>query len=132
MFGECFRLLPIIVLDADNKQQFLPTIISRVIIKKSKQPKLPASSDFNILDKSETLAALEKIVQVENPSIWLRSQIQITYQKLLKKMRGGNSNFTPDDLVWIIEKCAKAKAMIEANVNAKFVLANLFFQINSL
>ena len=47
-------------------------------------------------------------------------------------MRGGNSNFTPDDLAWIIEKCAKAKAMIEANVNAKFVLANLFFQINSL
>ena len=122
----------VIVLEADNKQQFLPTILSRVIIKRAKQPKLFASSDFNILDESDTLAALEKIVQCKNPSIWLRSQIQITYQKLLKKMRGGNSNFTPDDLAWIIEKCAKAKAMIEANVNAKFVLANLFFQINSL
>src|SRR3989344_3322137 len=71
----------IIVLEADNKQQFLPTILSRVIIKKSKQPKLLASSDFNILDKSDSLAALEKIAQCQNPSIWLSSQIQMTYQK---------------------------------------------------
>ena len=122
----------IIVLEADNKQQFLPTILSRVIVKKSKQPKLPASSDFNILVESDTLAAIEKIVQVENPSIWLSSQIQMAYTKLLKKIGGGNSNFTPEDLAEIIEKSAKAKTMIEANVNAKFVLANLFFQINSL
>ena len=122
----------IIVLEADNKQQFLPTILSRVIIKKSKQPKLPAGSDFNILDKSDNLAALEKVAQVENPSIWLNSQIQMTYEKLLKKMGGEDSNFTPQDLAGIIEQCAKAKVMIEANVNAKFVLANLIFQINSL
>ena len=122
----------IIVLEADNKQQFLPTILSRVIIKRAKQPKLSASSDFNILDESDTLAAIEKIVQVENPSIWLSNQIQMAYTKLLKKIGGGNSNFTPEDLAEIIEKSAKAKTMIEANVNAKFVLANLFFQINSL
>ena len=121
----------IIVLEADNKQQFLPTILSRVITKKSQQPKLLTSSDFNILER-DSLAALEKIAQVENPNIWLSSQIQMTYQKLLKKIRGGNSNFTLEDLAWIIEKCAKAKAMIEANVNAKFVLANLLFQINSI
>src|SRR3990167_2278896 len=122
----------IIVLEADNKQQFLPTILSRVIIKKSKQPKLLVSSDFNILDKSDSLAVLEKITQCQNPSIWLSSQIQMTYEKLLKKIRGGNSNFTLGDLTKIIEKCAKAKEMIEANVNAKFVLANLLFQINSI
>ena len=119
-------------MEADNKQQFLPTILSRVIIKKSKQPKLLASSDFNILDKSDSLAALEKIAQCQNPSIWLSSQIQMTYQKLLKKIRGEDSNFTCEDLAWIIEKSAKAKEMIEANVNAKFVLANLFFQINAI
>ena len=122
----------IIVLEADNKQQFLPTILSRVIIKKSKQPKLLVSSDFNILDKSDSLAALEKVAQCQNPSIWLSSQIQMTYQKLLKKIRGEDSNFTCEDLAWIIEKSAKAKEMIEANVNAKFVLANLLFQINSM
>ena len=122
----------VIVLEADNKQQFLPTILSRVIIKKTKLPKLPTGSDFNILEESDSLTTLEKVIQCKNPSIWLSSQIQMIYAKLLKKIGGGNSNFTPEDLAEIIEKCAKAKAMIEANVNAKFVLANLFFQINSL
>lgn len=121
----------IIVMEAESKQGLLPTILSRVVIKRSKQPKTPSSSNPWALEKENLLTALEIIAQVKNPTDWIDEQIQLFYRQLLANLDRETCTSAIWRLAQIIEKFQKTKTVIEANVDSKFALADLIFSLKS-
>lgn len=117
----------VIVLEAENEFQFLPTILSRVV-------KIKSIADISANPKS---SFLEKIAQdnlmrlqkIENPLNYLDNQIIVLYKKLLKAVETGDTK-TQKNIQYAITLCLNAKKMISANVNSKFVLANLFLSVH--
>ena len=114
----------IVVLETSDKSHLLPTITSRTIIQRAPTPSTRETQKVNFWQQ-DTLSLLKKIAKVEDPTAYLDEQIINLYKHLLQKPKIGESQNLPK----IIEACAQTKAMIEANVNPKFALFNLVFNI---
>jgi hypothetical protein len=119
----------IIVLEATDEKRLLPTIRSRVLIKHVFDHHQTTTSGPSILETENTTALLEKITDIENPTLWLNNQILIIHKTLLTTLANPKAQTSPKHLAEIIEKCIRTKEMIEANVNPKFALFNLIFSL---
>ena len=118
----------VIILESINKENIIPTILSRVVVVKTKSRQPQAIANL-IIDK-KPLDALKEIIQVANPQEFLDSQI-VTLSKLLSQnIKDKKPHFSNQSLASAIEKCRLAKEMIAANVNPKFTLASLIFSLN--
>lgn len=118
----------IIILDAKNKTSLLPTIVSRSTVIRTNTQK-PQTESSILLNQKGIKPLLLDVSAVENPTEWLDDQMALLHNALLTNIKNGKR----DPLAEIqdtLEKCKDAKEMIEANVNAKFVLANLVFSIH--
>lgn len=115
----------VIVLEASDKSMLLPTILSRVtIIWAEKQNSSSLPKPFIDLDTS---TLLEEIAAVDNPKDWLDQQMIALFKNLENSLNEKSAqNLT--QFTQALENCKEAKKMIDANVNPKFVLANLALQ----
>ncbi|OGD87209.1 hypothetical protein A2870_03615 [Candidatus Curtissbacteria bacterium RIFCSPHIGHO2_01_FULL_41_11] len=113
----------ILVLESQNKALFLPTIISRVVIIKTKT-NLTSSK---ILPEKDLETALLKISEIEDPKQFLDEQIIALTNQLVTNI---DSNRASSDKITVIEKYKEAKQMIIQNVNPTFVLTNLVLSTN--
>ncbi|OGD83066.1 hypothetical protein A3A54_00230 [Candidatus Curtissbacteria bacterium RIFCSPLOWO2_01_FULL_39_62] len=119
----------IIILEAKDKSDLLPTIVSRaVMIKTSAKHGIEPKSSILLSDK-KTQELLEEISQIEDPIVWIDDQMNSLHESLLTNIRSNKNNYSLAEIRTAQEKCAEAKKMIEANVDAKFVLANLIFSL---
>lgn len=113
----------LIILEGENKASFLPTILSRVVVQtiKNTVEQNEMNNNFPIdipkLDLSEAL-------EIEEPKVWINSQIITRYFFLLKNLKDAKNQTAQ------IEKLAITKKMMNANVNPKFLLASLVFGQN--
>lgn len=113
----------ILILEAENEFQLLPTIISRVVkIKSGQTPKDKNSQNF--LER-ELLANLQSINSADAATGYLDEQIIGLYKKLLESTKTQNISIVKKIKNTIL-LCVTSKKMIAANVNPRFVLANLF------
>ena len=113
----------VIILATQRKQKLLPTVRSRTveIITSFQKKRLSKNIEFPDSDFDEAITALS---QVENPKGWIDCQIENFYERLLTEVNKNN----PDEIKAIskrIEGLSYSKKLIEANVNAKFVLFSL-------
>jgi len=113
----------VIVLATQSRQKLLSTIRSRTVEINTTIPKKRLSENFEFPDSNfgEALTALS---QVKNPKEWIDRQIENYYQTLILEISKNNT----DKIVAVltkIENLSYSKKLIEANVNAKFVLFNL-------
>lgn len=115
-----------IILEAASKFTLLTTILSRVVTIEAKPPK--ENSEELILFKA---GVIESIPQISDPQTWLDSQIISLYNFLLEKIARSKYDIDLKIIIQTIEKCAFSKEMIKANVNPKFVLANLLLWTSS-
>ncbi|MDO8487118.1 MAG: hypothetical protein Q7S45_02415 [Candidatus Curtissbacteria bacterium] len=154
----------VIILEAKDKSQLLPTILSRVVTitterkRKAQGPTLLDEwFDQNDRENSQgrTLLMLEEISNVANPQEWLDNQMLALYNSLQKSAKSSSrlssevltkeghsglparlnfsdvgSRISVQHIKTALEQCALAKQMIEANVNPRFVLANLILSLN--
>lgn len=118
----------ILVLEAKNKALLLPTITSRTILIKTGSVEKDTKSE-TLLDQNLE-SALDKISTQEDAREFLDREIINLNRQLEEKAGGHKVKFTYFDLSSAIEKCARAKEMVEANVNPTFTLANLVFSLN--
>ncbi len=118
----------ILVLEGANRQHLLPTIISRVAVRRAKAPKLPDKPNSKLMNLP-LVQALGNVAQIESPKAWLDLQITILYQDLLEN---ANRQKSTSLLVKTIKECAQTKDLIEANINPKFALFNLVFRLFSI
>lgn len=120
----------IIILDAKNKANLLPTIVSRSTIIRANTQKTLADSSSIFLKHRELKSLLLEVSRVENPTEWLDDQMTLLHNSLVESIKNHQNIDSLNKIQETIEKCKEAKVMIEANVNAKFVLANLVFSLN--
>lgn len=125
----------IIVLEAKDKSHLIPTILSRVVVRTAGQklssqdlPPTPLIFEAGSLEKS-----LEEVSNVQNARDWLDEQIENAYKLLIAKLNQQSASpayrQAGYQLLTFIENCARARAACDANVNPKFVLANLVFTL---
>ena len=119
----------IIILEATDKSNLLPTIVSRAIVIRTSAKSDTGKNASILLSDKETFALLKTISEIEDPSIWLDAQMSSLHQSLLTNIKQKKSADSLDEIQFVLEKCAEAKKMIGANVDAKFVLANLVFSL---
>lgn len=123
----------IIVLEAQSKSPLLPTLVSRLITLKADGDEMKVETDQSfLLDQKNVLNSLELIAGVDDPKSWLDQQMILLHKQLLLKTRLQNkkgSTYQPAisilEIAQLLEKCARAKEMVEANVNPKFALFSL-------
>lgn len=118
----------IIILEALDKTALLSTIVSRAIIVQAKVEKRE-KTESSLLDGKSVKDLLTDVSTVQNPTAWLDDQITALYEKLKTDVKKQSREDSTEQIQKTIEKCIEAKKMIDANVNAKFVLANLIFSI---
>lgn len=119
----------ILVMEAKNKSQLLPTILSRIILVESKTSPTDEQTQ-NLLEK-DLESALSEISTINDPQEFLDRQIIFLTDLLIKSARKKQASSTSElKIAQAIEKCKDAKEMIEANVNPTFTLANLVFSLN--
>lgn len=112
----------VIILQAENKDSLLPTILSRVEIIEKNAKIEPSDIDIFSDDKEE---AFEKIANVEN-SLEFLDALMVKLFKLLTSKKSAEDR---SRIILALESAADAKKMIEANVDPRFVLTNLVFSI---
>ena len=113
----------VIVLATQRKQKLLPTIRSRTVEINTNPQKKHSSGNIEFPDRDFD-KALAVLSQVESPMKWVDLQIENYYQMLLTAVDKNNK----DEIAAVlakIENLSYSKKLIEANVNAKFVLFNL-------
>ena len=120
----------IIILEVDNRQNLLPTIISRCIVKKSPPLKTIQISQSHLITQREITKSLEEIADIKDASQWLDEQMLKIHQILIKEVNKKTEASNIEKFTKAIEKCRQAKEMIQSNVNPKFVLANLILSLN--
>ncbi len=113
----------LIILEAENKENILPTIRSRVITKELKKPKTQ-EADFYLNHNLDDL--LGNLPLIEDQQKWLDTQIEIAHGQIVKNAK--SSKITPKPITQALDACITAKKMLSANVNPTFVLANLYLQ----
>lgn len=106
----------LIVLEAQNKNQFLKTILSRITAIQAKQAAVDPDNYFP--ENQDLESALLTLSGVKEPNTWIDHQIMHNYQKLISSL---GSNTAP--AVKNIEELANTKKLISANVNTQFSLA---------
>lgn len=113
----------IIILEAQNKENLLPTVRSRlVLIDAKKQYESSQTSLYLTQTLPELLSTLPKI---KNPENWLDNQVNIIHAQIVKNAK--NSKTPPLALLKALDMCIFTKKMIASNVNSTFALANLYF-----
>lgn len=112
----------ILILEAENEFQFLTTILSRVVKIRSAETHKISKQSFL---QSGLVANLESLETPDQATTYLDKQIQALYQELLTSTKSGNWSLQKQ-LSSTIASCISCKKMIAANVNPRFVLANLF------
>lgn len=113
----------IIILEAQNKENLLPTVRSRLVLIDAKREYETSQTDLYLTQTlSELLSALPEIKDPEN---WLDNQVQIIHTQIVKNAK--NSKTPPRALLAALDMCIFTKKMIAANVNPTFALANLYF-----
>lgn len=113
----------VIILSTQRKQKLLPTIRSRTVEINASFPKKYLSKNIEFQDNNFD-EAITILSQIKDPKTWIDQQIENFYRRLLTEV--GKNN--PDEIRAIskrIESLSYSKKLIEANVNAKFVLFNL-------
>lgn len=100
----------LIILEASHKSSLLPTILSRVTT-----------------IWTAAIGDIEKISALENPTAYLENQILINYRKLKEETLQNANSLKTQKYLRSINAIFQAKLLIDANVNPKFVLANLVF-----
>ncbi len=117
----------ILILEAFDKTELLPTIISRVLIKYTRNQK-PPPVNKSVLENLDPVNLLEVVAGINNPEDWLDNQLIALHQDLKltikDKKKGDFSKITR-----AINLAKEAKKLIGASVNPKFVLANLIFSL---
>lgn len=113
----------IIVLATERKQKLLPTVRSRTveINVRFKKKHLSNNLEFSGNNFDEAITILS---QIEDPKAWIDWQIENFYQRLITEV-GKNNRDEIEAISKRIENLSYSKKLIEANVNAKFVLFNL-------
>lgn len=118
----------IIILEARDKFSFLQTILSRVLLIENGELKKPQLSEISILDYQSSNDLLKLIPEIDNSQDWLEKQMIILSHKLqesIKNSDAGNSR----KIASALKLLAQTKKMIQANINPKFALANLIFNL---
>lgn len=116
----------IIILEAKDKTDLLPTIISRTTVVRAKLEKV-ANYDLQALDSQDLLTALKNVSQIDDPQKWLDEQITALYKNLKKEIANPADRKT---LAESIKKYQQTKDLIEANVSPKFALIDLAFNLS--
>lgn len=120
----------IIILEARDKFSLLPTILSRVLLIEDDKSKKPQPNETSILDFQTASDLLKLIPDIDNSQDWLEKQMVILSLKLqesIKNPDAGNSRKIANALKLL----AQTKKMITANINPKFALANLAFNLKT-
>lgn len=112
----------ILILEAENEFQFLTTILSRVVKIRSVESHEISKESFL---QNDLAANLESLETPDHATTYLDKQIQALYKELLTSTKSGNWSLQKK-LRNTIASCITSKKMIAANVNPRFVLANLF------
>ena len=120
----------IIILEATDKSNLLPTIVSRAIVIRTSAKSDTGKNTSILLKDQETYSLLKTISEIEDPNTWLDSQMSSLHHSLLANIKDKKSTSSLSEIQLTLEKCAEAKKMIGANVDAKFVLSNLIFSLN--
>lgn len=107
----------LIILEAQNKNQFLQTVLSRVTQIRTEQAVLK-SEGLNI-ENLDLETAFLNLSQIKDPNDWIDNQIAHKYQKLIS-----NLSLNTSSAVKNIEELANTKKLIDANVNTQFALAS--------
>src|SRR3990172_2218871 len=119
----------IIILEASNKENLLPTIRSRVQIinKFNINDKIP----FDLLNYENYSLdnALLEINKIDNPSDWLDQQVIGLYKKIIADQKKFTNASHISRILSLIEECINIKKMVEANVNPKQVMSNFIFKL---
>ena len=113
----------VIILATQRRQKLLPTVRSRTVEINTSFQKKRLSGNIEFPDR-DFHKALTVLTQVKNPKEWIDWQIENYYQMLLTEVKKNNPDKI-DALLGKIENLSYSKKLIEANVNAKFVLFNL-------
>lgn len=118
----------IIILEAENKSKILATIISRAVtIQTISEYKTQEST--SVLQDENLKSQLEAVANVQDAKLWLNDQMVILYKTLSKNINRGDSLEVRQNQAQIAG-CLDAQKMLDANINPKFVLANLVFSLN--
>lgn len=117
----------IIILEAKDKTELLPTILSRIIVKYTGNLN-PQAGTENVLENPNPAKLLEIVASVTNAEAWLDNQI-IALHKDLKLTIEGKKKGDFDKIIKTISLAKEAKQLIGASVNPKFALANLIFSL---
>lgn len=112
----------ILILEAENEFQFPTTILSRVV--KIKSTETPKASKQSFL-QNDLVANLESLQTQDQATNYIDQQIIALHSDLINSTEAQN---------WPLQKkirntitnCIASKKMLAANVNPRFVLANLF------
>lgn len=115
--------MAIMILESPHKARLLPTILSRVTIMQAASQQ-NRNSITSIMDEQEE-KLLTSVSNIENPIAWLDEQIIELTNRLLR----GKARTKIKKTTHALNLLKEAKQMIEANVNAKFVLINLVLQL---
>lgn len=112
----------IIVLEAQLRENLLPTITSRVVTISSLNEITPSESQFYFFENQNFYQTLLEVSQVKNHGEWLDHQIVRLYSLFFQNLKSGKN---PSLYSQLIQKCLETKKFIQANVNPKFALFNL-------
>lgn len=118
----------IIILEAKDKFSFLPTILSRVLLIENGESKKPQSDETSILDYRTASDLLKLIPEIDNSQDWLEKQMIILTHKLQESIKNSDAG-SSRRIANALKLLAQTKKMIQANINPKFALANLVFNL---
>lgn len=118
----------IIILEAHDRLSFLPTILSRVLLIENGESEKPQLDETSILDYQTASDLLKIIPQIDNSQDWLEKQMIILAHKLQESIKNPDARDTRK-IANTLKLLAQTKKMILANINPKFALANLVFNL---
>ena len=112
------------ILEAQNKESILKTILSRLII--VNLPKKWQTEDDSLLISKSNLELFQNLNKIEDPKTWIDDQIVKLHYYLIKKKEDIHKTSQT------IEICIEAKKLLNANIYPKFVLSNLFIKVKEI
>ncbi|KKR78278.1 MAG: DNA-directed DNA polymerase [Candidatus Curtissbacteria bacterium GW2011_GWA1_40_9] len=112
----------ILILIAHSSKNLLPTINSRIVtINAQKDQSLQKNKEELDISSQTFVSTLENALS-KDPNSWISSQMLAYYKKLLKTI---NNKDERQKILKLLEQTQETKKMINANVNARFAIANL-------
>lgn len=120
----------IIILEAESKHAFLPTILSRVVVFKSTDNIQVKLKDKPLTDFDSLSELLSEIPQISDPKSWLDNQTRLLGEKLKESINKSDSDRIKK-ITKVIRLITQTKKMLTANVNPRHALANLMLNLTS-